>query len=293
MMLKTNEKKLVKLAVQGKVSPAIEYAPFEISHKGELFPVPSTGTIVYNVKVGHEAFFWKADHVEPGVSTICTDSDSRAQKGYNFLPCLGNEVTVISGDAKGAKGVVTGKHGGVDHVLIDFPDKVLNKLTLEDKFLIRAYGQGLELLDFPHIHVFNLHPNILKKMNTREKRGLEVGVTTVIPAKLMGSGIGSLSPARGDFDITTNDENEVKKYKLDKIRIGDFVAIEDYDSRYGRAYKKNAVTIGIVIHCNSYLAGHGPGVMTLLTTEKSGLLKPFIDPHANIAEVLKIGIYRR
>lgn len=293
-MLRINEKQLVELAVQGKVSPAIEYAPFEISHKGELFPVPSTGTIVYNVKVGDPAFGWKADHVEPGVSTVCTDSDRSAQKGYNFLPCLGNKVTVISGDAKGAKGVVTGKHGGVDHVIIDFPDKTLASLALDDKFLIRAFGQGLELLDYPEIHVFNFDPKVLKKMKIRaSKKSLEVGVTTIVPAQLMGSGIGSLAPARGDFDITAHDEKDVKKYKLDKIRLGDFVAIEDYDSRYGRAYKSGATTIGIVIHANSYLAGHGPGVMTLLTTEKSGTLRPFYDPRANIAEMLKIGSYRK
>ena len=29
-------------------------------------------------------------------------------------------LRVVSGDAKGAIGVVTGKHGGVNHVLIDF-----------------------------------------------------------------------------------------------------------------------------------------------------------------------------
>lgn len=294
-MIRTNEEKLVSLAVQGKVAPAIEYAPFEISHKGELYPVPSTGTIVYNVKVGHPAFGWKADHVEPSVSTVCTDSDSRAQKGYNFLPCLGNEVTVISGDVKGMKGVVTGKHGGVEHVLIDFSEKALAKLALDDKFLIKTFGQGLELLDYPEIHCFNLDPHVLHKMNIREHRKeriLEVGVTTIIPAKLMGSGIGSLAPARGDYDITTQDEGEVKRRSLDKIRLGDFVAIEDSDSRYGRSYKKDAVSIGVVVHANSYLAGHGPGVMTLLTCEKPRI-RPFLDTHANIASLLKIGVSRK
>ncbi|KKU79146.1 MAG: hypothetical protein UY05_C0037G0006 [Candidatus Peregrinibacteria bacterium GW2011_GWA2_47_7] len=213
-------------------------------------------------------------------------------KGYNFLPCLGNEVIVISGKEKGAKGIVTGKHGGVEHVMIDFSDTVLNTLNFDDRFLIKTYGQGLRLLDYPDIHVYNLDPRIFKKWAMRERAGkLEIPVTTIVPAKLMGSGIGSLGTVRGDYDITTQDAAEVKKYKIDKIRVGDFVAITDADNRYGRSWKSGAISIGIVVHCDSYLAGHGPGVMTLLTTKKP-LITPIIDQKANIANVLKIGRQR-
>ena len=245
-MLKTNEKQLVMQAVQGRVAPGVEWSPFEISHDGELFVAPSTGSITYNVKVGDTAFGWAADHVEPAVSSICSSDDKMAMKGYNFLPCLGNEVIVISGKEKGAKGIVTGKHGGVEHVMIDFSDTVLNTLNFDDRFLIKTYGQGLRLLDYPDIHV---------------------------------------------YDITTQDAAEVKKYKIDKIRVGDFVAITDADNRYGRSWKSGAISIGIVVHCDSYLAGHGPGVMTLLTTKKP-LITPIIDQKANIANVLKIGRQR-
>jgi len=291
-MLKTNEKQLVMQAVQGRVAPGVEWSPFEISHDGELFVAPSTGSITYNVKVGDTAFGWAADHVEPAVSSICSSDDKMAMKGYNFLPCLGNEVIVISGKEKGAKGIVTGKHGGVEHVMIDFSDTVLNTLNFDDRFLIKTYGQGLRLLDYPDIHVYNLDPRIFKKWAMRERAGkLEIPVTTIVPAKLMGSGIGSLGTVRGDYDITTQDAAEVKKYKIDKIRVGDFVAITDADNRYGRSWKSGAISIGIVVHCDSYLAGHGPGVMTLLTTKKP-LITPIIDQKANIANVLKIGRQR-
>ncbi|GAH09379.1 unnamed protein product, partial [marine sediment metagenome] len=68
----------------------------------------------------------------------------------------------------------------------------------------------------------------------------------------------------------------------------DFVAIMDHDNRYGRAYRKGAVTIGIVIHSDCLRAGHGPGATTIMTC-KTSLIKPVINPQANIANILKIG----
>lgn len=289
-MIKTNEKKLVMLALQGRVALPDEFLPFEVGHDGTPRAVPGTGSITYNVQVGDPAFGWKSDHTEPGVSSVCMSNEKPYSKGYNFLSCCGNEVTVISGDAKGAKGTVLGNHGGVEHVMLDFPQKVLEKLTLDDKFLIRSHGQGLELTDHPDVRCYNLSPKLLSKMNLREKKDiLEVGVTHIIPAKIMGSGIGSLTCTRGDYDITTQDLEAIKQYKLDKLRLGDIVAIEDADNSFGRCYKKGAVSICVVMHCNSFAAGHGPGVMTLMTCPLPKKIAPFIDANANIAQLLKIG----
>ncbi|PIQ77472.1 DUF4438 domain-containing protein [Candidatus Peregrinibacteria bacterium CG11_big_fil_rev_8_21_14_0_20_46_8] len=292
-MIATNEKTLIKLALQGKVGPADEFLPFEVGHNGEPYALPGVGSITYNVRVGDPAFGWTSDHTEPGVSTVCTSSDKAHMRGYNFLSCVGNEVIITSGDAKGKKGVVTGMHGGVEHVLLDFPDAVIEKLTLEDKFLIRAHGQGLRLTNFPDIKTYNLSPALLHKMPMKEKKNvIEIGVTHIVPAGIMGSGIGSLSCTRGDYDITTQDEETVKKYKLDTIRLGDIVAIEDADNSYGRCYKKGAISICVVVHSNSFVAGHGPGVTTLLTTTKGAQIQPVLNKHANIAEILKIGRHR-
>jgi hypothetical protein len=49
---------------------------------------------------------------------------------------------------------VTGKHGGVEHVLVDFQPEVLEKLMLGDKVLVKAYGVGLKLLDFPDVRLW-------------------------------------------------------------------------------------------------------------------------------------------
>lgn len=292
-MIKTNEKNLVMLALQGRVAHPDEFLPYEVGHDGKPRALPGTGSITYNVKVGDPAFGWKSDHTEPGVSTVCTSDEKPFTKGYNFLACSGNEVRIVTGDAKGAKGTVIGTHGGVEHVMIDFPDRVLEKLTLDDKFLIKSIGQGLELTDFPEILCYNLSPTLLKKMNVRPGRDiLQIGVTHIIPAKIMGSGIGSLACTRGDYDITTQDPNAIKEFRLDSLRLGDIVAIQDSDNSYGRCYKKGAVSICVVVHCNSFAAGHGPGVMTLMTCAKPKI-RPFVDKHANVAEIFGIGRYRK
>jgi len=86
----------------------------------------------------------------------------------------------------------------------------------------------------------------------------------------------------------TSDPETVEQFGLERIRLGDFVALMDHDNRYGRAYRKGAVSIGIVVHSNCLEAGHGPGVTTLLTAA-SPLIRPVIDSEANIADRLGFG----
>jgi hypothetical protein len=167
---------------------------------------------------------------------------------------------------------------------------VKEKLSYEDKIMIRARGQGLKLIDYPDIVLFNLDPQLLKKMKIKKAKDgtLRVPVTTKVPAACMGSGLGSAHVASGDYDIMTSDPDTVKEYKLDKMRFGDFVALMDHDNRYGRDYRKGAVSIGIVVHSDCLLAGHGPGVTTLMTCA-TPLIEPVIDANANIVELLGRG----
>lgn len=191
-MLRTNEQALVKMAVQGKVAPAIRFGAFEMDAEGRGRAVPGVGGIVYNVKVGDPAFGWAGDHIEPAVSAILNEEKraNRENQAFNFLACVGNEAVVVSGDAKGARGIVTGHHGGVEHVLIDFDDETLDKLSIEDKILVRAWGQGLVLPDHPEVKIYNIDPGVLEKMGIRAaKDGITVPVAAKIPAALMGSGI--------------------------------------------------------------------------------------------------------
>ncbi len=293
--LKTNVDRVVKLSVQGKVSYPSGRRNYSVDAEGRAFLLPSIGGISYNVKVGDPAFGWAGDHIEPGVSTL-VDGDKRydaPNTSYHFYSCVGNEVKVVSGDAKGKKGIVTGHHGGAEHVLVDFADDVLDKLKMDDKFLVRGWGQGLKLLNYPDIHLMNLDPGLLQRIGIRElgKGRLEVPVTAVVPGYLMGSGVGSLSMGTGDYDVMTTDRKEIARLGLDKLRFGDFVAITDHDNVYGRSWRKGAVTIGIVIHSDCLVAGHGPGVTTLMAAARP-LLVPRVDRHANLAGILKIGRHR-
>lgn len=293
--IRTNLERLVKIAVQGKIANAYQFAEFEVAHDGKAFAFPSTGGIVYNVKTGDNAFAWEGDHVEPGVSVILNEKErnSRANLGFNFLACVGNKARVVSGDAKGRQGVVTGHHGGVEHVTVDFDDRTLTLLNLDDKILIEGVGQGLCLADYPGVKVYNLDPGLLQKLPLRPAgKKLEVGVAAVIPAHLMGSGLGHNNIGTGDCDIMTHDERVVRELRLDRLCFGDLVAISDHDHSYGRTYRRGAVTIGVVIHANSALAGHGPGVSTLMTSP-DGVIVPKINPRANLGRILSIGIYRK
>lgn len=290
-MLKTNTDKLIKISVVGEVaSPLVSRSIYTVSARGAAAVYPGVGGITYNLRVGDSACGWEADHVEPCVSLENKENDPRyglnANAAFNILSCVGNEAIVVSGDAKGTKGVVTGKHGGIDHVLVDFQPEVLEKMMLGDKVLVKAFGLGLKLSDFPEISVMNIDPRFLNALKLKPKGDkLEVPVTHVIPATLMGSGLGINHAYSGDYDIQLFDDKSRKQYKLDNLRLGDLVAIMDADHTFGRIYRQGAVSIGIVVHTNCMSAGHGPGVTTLFTSS-TGKIVPKVDGKANLASVL-------
>jgi hypothetical protein len=280
-------------SVVGQVSsPTFSRTPYVISADGRPLVLPSVGGITYNVRVGDPAIGWSADHVEPGASIINTEKSIGSwspNSGLNTLACAGNEVKVTSGDAKGAKGVVIGKHGGIEHVIVDFPPTTLDKMVVGDKMQVKAYGTGMILMNYyPEIHAMNISPDLLSKIPLKEVKGtLEFPVTHIVPAAIMGSGLGSNHSYSGDYDIQMFDNKIVKKHGLGTLRFGDFVAITDADHSYGRIYRTGAVSIGIVVHSDCVIAGHGPGVMTVLTSSK-GKIKPVINKKSNLRNYLKL-----
>jgi hypothetical protein len=280
-MLRTNRDKLPIVGLQGQVWPSKTKNTGRMTGDGEVLWVQGTGGITYNAQIGDICTGWVADHLEPGVTTRHPDEDFNW--GYTVFSCIGNEATVSMGDAKGGKGFVTGKHGGVEHTILYFPPEVLEKLTLYDKIDVKAAGQGMKLLDYPEILLRSMSPALLDKMNIVEDAGrLRVGVAKIVPACLMGSGIGSFTSVSGDFDITLHDEALTAEYGLETLRFGDIVAIKDSDTRYGRTYRGGAVSIGVIVHGDSNLNGHGPGVTSLMAC-KTALIEPFIDSGANLA----------
>lgn len=277
--MKTNRDNVVKWSVQGKVHHPIG-ANYRIDHDGKPMILPATGGISYNVKVGDSAFGLAGDHVEPGVSI--RNEEKMENQALMTFACIGNEAKIVSGDAKGKKGYVTGMHGGIDHVLVHFEDDILEDLAIDDKIMVKAYGQGLAFKEFEGVDIMSIDPDLFEKIGIKEEDGkLQVPVVAVVPSHLMGSGIGSTNSYSGDYDIITDDVEEIKNLGLDKLRFGDLVLLSDCNNVYGRGYLKGAVSVGVVVHSDCIINGHGPGVTTILASKKS-IIEPIIDENANI-----------
>ncbi|MCU9809315.1 DUF4438 domain-containing protein [Paraclostridium sp. AKS46] len=282
-MLKTNKDKVVKWSVQGKIHHPLALS-YRVTHEGKPVILPSTGGISYNVKIGDCVYGLAGDHVEPGVSI--RNEDVRESNALMTFACIGNEAKVVSGEAKGAKGYVTGMHGGIEHVLVHFDEETLENLAIDDKIMVKAYGQGLKLEGFDDIHIMSIDPNLFEKLGIIEKDGkIQVPVVAKVPPYLMGSGIGSSSAYTGDYDIMTADFDEIKRLGLDKLKFGDLVLLEDCDNTYGRGYLKGAVSIGVIVHSDCVTLGHGPGVTTIMVS-KTPIIEGIIDGNANISKYI-------
>jgi uncharacterized protein DUF4438 len=284
-----NHPDLVMVAVAGQVAHPIGRAnPYRIGHDGVPRVLPASGGIALNQRIGDRCIGLAGDHIEPGVAL---HNNQREVVGPRNGPnqalityaCVGNRAKIISGPCSGKWGLVTGKHGGVDHVLVDFPATILQRLNIGDRIQIYACGLGLRLLDYPNITVSNCSPALLKRWRIREQGNqLQVPVTHLVPAEIMGSGLGKNTVWRGDYDIQLFDPEIRRRYRLESLRFGDLVAIVDSDTRFGPSYRRGKVTLGIIVHGDSTVSGHGPGVTSLLTGP-SVQLRPVYDPKANLA----------
>jgi len=290
-VLQINQPDLVMVAVMGQIAhPVGAGNPYRIGHDGVPRVLPATGGIVLNHRIGDRCVGLMGDHIEPGVALHNNNREIiGARNGSNLAlitySCVGNLARVISGPCRGKQGLVTGKHGGVDHVLVDFAPDVLQRLQIGDRIQINSFGLGLQLTDYPDVSVTNCSPILLRRWGIcQNSRTLQVPVTHRIPAKIMGSGLGKNTVWRGDYDIQLFDPEIRDRYRLDTLRFGDFVAIIDGDTQYGPAYRNNRITIGVVVHGDSTVSGHGPGV-TVLLTGSANRLHPIVNPQANLAVI--------
>jgi hypothetical protein len=283
----TNRSRLVAQILTGQAAPPqLASALYDVGADGVPRILPSVGGITLNVRVGDGAFAFEADHIEPGVSVRHADDD--VNRAFCTFACIGNVATVASGEAKGSRGVVTGKHGGIEHVMVDFPAAVMEKMQLGDTIGVRAVGVGLAIDGAGDVKVFNCDPDLLERLGLeRDGERFRVRVARTVPARVMGSGLGRQTVARGDYDIQCFDEATSQEYGLRELRLGDLVAILDADNSFGRVYRSGAITVAVVSHGASHIAGHGPGVTTLLTSA-SGALVPQVDARANLATILEL-----
>ena len=291
-----NKDKLVKMAVIGYIAEArLGDPPYRVGADGSIGIFPATGSITYNLRTGDSAVDFAGDHVEPAVTLYNPGSTnsrrSPESRGFNVLSCIGNKVRVLDGDAEGAKGKVIGKHGGSEHVMVDFREpEVMKKMTPGDRMQVYSQGVGMELLNVDNVKVMNMSPQLMEAlteagMGITPEGKLHIDVALTIPAKIMGSGLGRDHVHTGDYDIQLFDDKVVEEYNLDELRFGDIVAITDADHSYGRIYRTGAMTIGVVTHGGSIVAGHGPGVTTLFTSSE-GNIEISTNPEANLKYLL-------
>ena len=258
--MKTNRKQLPMMSVSGSVDhPGLHGDGYWVGYDGYGRIAMSVGGIVYNHALLDPCMGIVGDHIEPGVSI--KNSVDKYNCALQCFACIGNEARIVSGPAAGRKGYVTGKHGGVDHVMIYFEQEVLEAMNADERILIRAWGQGLKLEEHPDVLVMNMDPDLLETMDLQHAPSgkLQVPIVTRIPAFLMGAGLGSTTTMSGDYDIMTQDHEANRRYGIDQLRFGDLVLIEDHDNTHGPHYREGALSIGVIVHSDSFTSGHGPG----------------------------------
>jgi hypothetical protein len=291
MSLNTNRDRIISVSVMGLIAspgyPGLPAEPYRLDADGRPFLLPAYGGIVYNVSVGDSAYGWLADCVHPGVSINL--KDDTGNRGLNLLACVGNTAIVMTGEARGARGVVTGKSGRFsEHVIIHFSRADREKMAIGDKINIKAVGVGLALSDHPTVKLKSCAPELLDvlELSSSPNGKLCVPVTAVVPPHLLGAGAG-LTSEGGSLHIQTQDRAAVAAAGLDKLRLGDIVALQDFDSSWNHGYLRGSVGIGVVGQGDSPRAGYGPGV-TLLMTSQAGDIEPVVTGSVNIADLLKL-----
>ena len=284
--IKTNKDKLLTLAVQGQIAPAEPASSYATTWDGKAKMTIGIGGINYNLKIGDKVFGWASgDRATVGVATEGAGPD-RTKASYLNFTSIGNEVKILSGEAKGEKGIIIGKFGSF--VLVHFDDDVLEKLAIGNTLHIKASGIGLKIDGFDDVFAHGIAPDVLEKIVMKTTDGkLEAPAVKEIPADLVSRGSGgSLS---GHWHIQTSYPPDIEKYGLDELRFGDLVLLKDIQTDYGKGYYQGGATLGVVCSGPSDISGLGIGVTQILSS-RFGKITARIDPSANIGKYLGISM---
>jgi hypothetical protein len=260
----TNAARLVRQVLTGEVWPPLaDRHAYRVGPDGQPFLLPGMGGVTLDVHCGDPATGYASDHLEPGASI--RHRDPGANMALQFLTCVGNQVRVASGPAAGATGHVIGQHA---YVLADFTGPAAAELTTGDAVTVLAVGQGLVLPEHPQVVVKNCDPGLLAAMpgGTRPDGRLEVHVAARVPAEAIGAGAGMASEyANTDLMGAYAGLGADLSLGLEGLRIGDLVALADADHRYGRGYRPDYLTVGVISTGQCMMFGHGPGPSTLMS----------------------------
>ncbi len=286
--------RLVRTMLVGWVSqPEMDSSPYLTDSEGRAFvPVGCQG-VRYNVRVGMPAFGWEADRVQPGASVA--HREAAANRALSLFACVGNRVNVRTGAAAGAEGVVTGKHEEFQRfqeVLVDLPAAALEALAPGDQVAIEAVGRGLRPCPSPAVVAHSLGPELWGAWDPRPRGdGMEVRVALELPPEAVGMGAGRVAAATS-WELQTPPAMLETIPELARVRLGDLVAVRDWDAAYVSGYRPGSVVVGVVCHGASRRPGHGLG-LTVLLSGREGKLSLLRDPGANIADLLSLGLEER
>ncbi len=281
MKVDTNADQLLTQVLSGEVWPPLaDRHGYRVDPNGQAFFLPGMGGVTLGVHVGDPAAGYAGDHVEPGLSI--RHRETGANFALQYLSCIGNRVEIDSGPATGAAGFVIGQHA---YVLVDMSSEEMNQVTTGDQVRVIALGQGLRLGSHPDIVVKNTSPALLDAMpgGTNDDGRLEVHVSAVIPAAAVGAGAGMASEyANTDLMGAYAGLGEDLSLGLEGLRVGDVVALNDQDHRFGRGYREGWTTIGIISTATCMLYGHGPGPSTIMSGPSSAF-QLVLDVDANLS----------
>lgn len=239
------------------LTPMVSY---RIDRDGHPYVPVGDGGVVLGVHLGDSVFATDTDHAAPGVTLVHPDPGSRF--GLTSFACVGNRATVRSGAATGATGSVVGKRGEAGRVIVSFDDETMAALLPGDRIAVHAMGQGYERADLPdEIVLLNIDPALLDALLVTVDAGVAtVDVVGVLPGKVAGNGIGR--PAhQWDVDLAvTPDSPELAGIDM---RLGDLFAVEHLDVRHNMGFRRDWITVGIIVHGGSPMPGHGPGFLPI------------------------------
>ena len=85
----------------------------------------------------------------------------------------------------------------------------------------------------------------------------------------------------------TGDKGANKEFGIDKLKFGDLVLLRDCDNTNGRQYLGESVSIGVIVHSDCIISGHGPGVTVIMSSKTSNIVGK-IDENAHIAHYLQV-----
>jgi hypothetical protein len=156
-------------------------------------------------------------------------------------------------------------------VITAFRASDLARMRPGDQVAVRSCGQGHRPDGLPEgLTLLNADPGLLALLPSVSWPAgggpLQAGVRCAVPSKLSGNGLGRPS-ASWCLDLSL----APPEHGGADVRLGDLVAVTGLDARFNMGYRRDWVTVGLVVHTSSPLPGHGPGITPILTGPASTL----------------------